>query len=164
MKMRTRAAAGSLLFVLAFSAAFAQKAVILVRHAEKADSSKDPVLSETGQIRAKALAAFLAKTGISAIYCSEYQRTKLTAEPTAAALSLAIRVAPASDSAGLVERLRKDHAADTVLVVGHSNTLPDIMKRFGHPVEESIADDDYGNIFVLIPQEGKPPVLMRLRY
>ncbi|MCK7514723.1 MAG: uroporphyrinogen-III synthase [Desulfobacterales bacterium] len=80
------------------------------------------------------------------------------------ALKISIRPFPASDAAGLVERLRTDHSGDVILVVGHSNTLPDLLKRLGHPAEETIADDDYGSLFVLFPREGQPPVVVRLRY
>jgi len=156
--------AGCLLLAAFAASVHAQQAVILVRHAEKADASKDPVLSEVGRARAKALAEMLAGSGITAIYCSEFQRTKQTAEPLAAALKISIRPFPASDATGLVERLRTDHSGDVILVVGHSNTLPDLLKRLGHPAEETIADDDYGSVFVLLPREGQPPVVIRLRY
>jgi len=156
--------AGCLLLAALASLVQAQQAVILVRHAEKADASKDPVLSEVGQARAKALAEMLAGSGITAIYCSEYQRTKQTAEPLAAALKIPIRTFPASDPAGLVDQLRMAHADEVILVVGHSNTLPDLLKRLGHPVVETIADDDYGRIFVLIPRIEKTPVVVWLRY
>ncbi len=156
--------AGCLLLAAGAASVQAQQAVILVRHAEKADASKDPVLSEAGQARAKALAEMLAGSGITAIYCSEYQRTKLTAEPLAAALKIPIRTFPAANPAGLIERLRTDHSGDVVLVVGHSNTLPDLLKRLGHPAEETIADDDYSSVFVLLPREGHSPVVVRLRY
>lgn len=159
-----RAAAGCLLAAVFAFPALAQRAVILVRHAEKADASKDPVLSEAGTARASALVKMLAGAGISAIYCSEYQRTKLTAEPLAAALKIPIRMFPASNPAALIEEIRTANANETVLVVGHSNTLPDLMKRLGHPAEENIADDDYGNIFVLVPKDGERPIVIRLRY
>ncbi len=114
-------------FVLVLAAAAAgpaaaQQAVILVRHAEKADSSKDSALSEAGQARAEALAVLVAPLGITAVYASEYRRARLTAEPAAAALGLKVQTYAAGDAAGLAERLRTRHAGDTVLVIGRSNT------------------------------------------
>jgi broad specificity phosphatase PhoE len=146
------------------SSAGAGQTVILVRHAEKADQSKDPPLSEAGRARAGALAALLAKAGVAAVYASEYQRTIQTAEPLAAALKLAVQTIPAADSAGLADRLRSCHADDVVLVVGHSNTLPDLMRRLGHETTETIDDNDYGNVFVLVPRPGRPPAVIRFRF
>ncbi|OQB57874.1 MAG: Histidine phosphatase superfamily (branch 1) [Candidatus Aminicenantes bacterium ADurb.Bin147] len=141
-------------FVLVLAAAAAgpaaaQQAVILVRHAEKADSSKDSALSEAGRARAEALAVLVAPLGITAVYASEYRRARLTAEPAAAALGLKVQTYAAGDAAG---------------VIGHSNTLPELMRRLGHPSEEIIADDDYGSLFVLLPQTGDTPVVVRLHY
>jgi len=152
--------------ILAASAlpAAAQKAVILVRHAEKVDSSKDAALSEAGQARARALAALLARAGVTAVYASEFQRTIKTAEPLAAALKIPVRLFPAADAAGLADRLRTLHSGDVVLVVGHSNTLPEVMKCLGHPVTEIIEDDDFGSLFVLVPCPGLSPSVIRIRY
>ena len=155
---------GLILAAAAAAPAPAQQAVILVRHAEKADSSKDSALSEAGRARAEALAVLVAPLGITAVYASEYRRARLTAEPAAAALGLKVQTYAAGDAAGLAERLRTRHAGDTVLVIGHSNTLPELMRRLGHPSEEIIADDDYGSLFVLLPQTGDTPVVVRLHY
>lgn len=164
LNSRLRIAVGVLLLAACVSPAFSQKAVILVRHAEKADASRDPALSEDGKTRAEALAERLSEAGISAIYCSEYQRTRATAGPLAARLKIPIETCSAADTAGLVEKIRTAHAGDIVLVVGHSNTIPDLMKGFGHPAGEKIADDDFGGIFILVPQSDRPPVVIRLRY
>lgn len=142
----------------------AQRTVILVRHAEKAEATKDAALSEAGRARARTLAAMLADAGVTAIYASEYKRTRETAEPLAAALRLPIQAFPAADKAGLVECLRTRHAEDIVLVVGHSDTLPDLMKLLGHPIVEKIDDDDYGRLFILVPRPGLPPAVFRLKY
>ncbi len=163
-KRRFRAIIFCLILAAATTPVAAQRAVILVRHAEKADASKDPVLSEAGQARARALAVLLARAGVTAVYVSEYQRTKQTAEPLAVALNLPVYSFPAADPAGLVERLRALYADDVVLVVGHSDTLPDLMQLLGHPAMETIEDDDFGNVFVLVPRGGQPPFVVRFRY
>jgi hypothetical protein len=49
-------------------------------------------------------------------------------------------------------------------VVGHSNTLPDLLRCLGHPAAETIADDDFGSLFVLVPRPGLPPAVVRIRY
>jgi broad specificity phosphatase PhoE len=154
----------TLLTVAAPLAASAQTAVFVVRHAEKVDESKDPLLSAKGQARAQALARQLAAAAVKAIYVTEYKRTGLTAAPLAAALGLTPIVVRAGDTPGLVEKIRKDNPADVVLVVGHSNTLPDILKRFGHPDPVEIADDEYDSLFVVVPRAALPPAVLRLKF
>lgn len=134
----------------------AQEVLFLVRHAEKVDSSRDAALSEAGVARAKALAARLREADIAAIYTSEYQRTRDTARPLAAMLKLEPRVQPAKDTAGLVALLRKEHGR--ALVVGHSNTLPEIAAAYG--VTLAIGDDEYDGLYVLVP---KTKSLVKLR-
>lgn len=142
----------------------AQTAVIVVRHAEKVDESKDPLLSAKGKARAQALARHLKSAGVKAIYVTEYKRTGLTAAPLAAALGLKPIIVPAADPAALIEKIRKDNPADVVLVVGHSNTLPDIVKRLGHPDPVEIGDDEYDSLFVAVPRAGQPPAVLRLTF
>ena len=62
-----------------FSPVLAQKAVIVVRHAERADESQDSLLSAPGTARAEALARHLEQAGVTSIYVTQYQRTRLTA-------------------------------------------------------------------------------------
>jgi broad specificity phosphatase PhoE len=152
------------LVAIAAPAAWAQKAVVLVRHAEKVDESDDPLLSAKGEARARALSRALAGAGVKAIYVTEYKRTGLTAAPLAAALGLEPVANPADATPALVARLRKEHPADVVLVVGHSNTLPDILKELGHPDPVTIDSGDYGSLFVVVPRTGGPPVVLRLGY
>ena len=144
--MKGAVAAGVLAACLALPAR-AQEVLVLVRHAEKVDSSKDAALSAAGQARAKALAVRLRDAGLAAIFTSEFQRTKATGQPLAEALKLAPRVHPAKDTAGLVALLRKEPGR--ALVVGHSNTLPEIARAYG--VELAMADDEYDALYLLVP-------------
>jgi broad specificity phosphatase PhoE len=143
--------------------AAAQQAVFVVRHAEKVDQSKDPHLSDAGRARARALAALLAQSGAAAVYATEYQRTTETAQPLADLLGLSIEHVPSADTARLVEQLKARHAQDTVVVVGHSNTVPEIAKAYGASIP-AIADDDFANVFVVVPKPGGPALVLRLRY
>ena len=133
----------------------AQQMVFLVRHAEKVDNSRDAALSAAGEARARGLADKLQDAGITAIFTSEFQRTKNTAAPLAAKLKIEPLVHKADDTPGLVALLRKQ---DRALVVGHSNTLPEIAQAYGVKLE--IRDDEYDSIFLLIP--GDKPRLVRL--
>ncbi len=148
----------------ASSVAHAQRAIFLIRHADRLDTSQDSPLSKAGEARAQALAGLLKDAGITAIYTSEYQRTIKTAEPLAAALRVTPVSLPATDREGLLRRLRSEHRSDIVLVVGHDRSVPDLLKGLGHPSEIGIAPDEYTNLFVVVPKGTGPPVVLRLRY
>lgn len=155
--MRIHAAvAVALALALPFAApstARAEKAVILVRHAEKVDASKDPALSEAGKKRAEKLRDLLAKAGVTHVFTSEFQRTKSTAAPFAAAAKLSPVVVKADDEKGLIAKIKALPDDATVLVVGHSNTLPSLVKQLGAP-EPMIGDDEYGRVFVVVKRGG----------
>ena len=102
---------------------------ILVRHAEKATApAKDPPLTEAGQQRAQRLAEGLKSTPLDAVYSSAYQRTRQTASPVAQAQRLTVIDYAPDDAAAFATRLRTSHPRGTVLVVGHSNTLPPLAR------------------------------------
>ncbi len=140
--------------VLAPTVASAQKLIFVVRHAERADAGMaaqtDPLLSAAGEARAAKLAAMLADAGIKAIFVTEFKRTQETATPLAAKLSLTPTSISSNDTAALLQQLRVQHADDVVLVVAHSNTIPDIVKAFTG-ADVKIADDEYDNLFVIVP-------------
>ncbi len=161
-----------LLLVLAMAApAFAQRAVFVVRHAERADggaasmmAATDPPLSEAGAARAERLAALLADAGVTAAYATEYKRTISTIEPLARRLGFTVQQVPAKDATALITRIRASGPDDVVVVAGHSNTVPDILKALGVTEAVTIGDDEYDNLFIVVPRGGSPPVLLRLKY
>ncbi len=142
----------------------AQQAIFLVRHAEKLDESKDPPLSMPGQARARLLARMLKDTSIRAIYSSPYQRNIKTAEPLARLLKLEPIIIPPGDRNQLINRIRTQNSKDVVLIVGHSDTVPLLLKDLGYSGEISIASNEYDNLFILIPHAKDSPTLLRLRY
>jgi broad specificity phosphatase PhoE len=149
------------LAVLAQSA-FPQVTVIFTRHAEKAAApAKDPVLTEAGQRRAELLASMLADTGVEAIYVTDLQRTQLTAAPLAERVHIKPTVLPAKDTASLVKAIR-ERKSGVVVVVGHSNTVPDIIAALGGPKFE-IQESQYDNLLVLTVEPTKSS-LLRLHY
>ncbi|HJR61652.1 MAG TPA: phosphoglycerate mutase family protein [Vicinamibacterales bacterium] len=159
--------AAALTLMLAVPAA-AQQAIFVVRHAERADSSTgaapmmatDPDLSEAGRGRAQSLAAALKDARITAIYTTEYKRTRQTAEPLAKALGIEITVVPARDLAGLIEKVKA--STGNVLVVGHSNTVGDVLAKLGAAEPVKLGDNDYDSLFVLTT--GATPSLVRLHF
>jgi broad specificity phosphatase PhoE len=151
------------------ASAAAQKAVLVVRHGEKI-SDDDERLTEAGRARAGRLAEMLKKSGIAAIYSTDTERTIGTARPLADALGLKIRIYETAASNGnldfqkLVRRLRVEVPDGVVLVVGHSNTVPLILRALGCAEEVTIQSDEYDNFFVVVPKEPDKATLVRLRY
>jgi broad specificity phosphatase PhoE len=169
---RTLALASALVLSLTASAA-AQQTIFVVRHAERADGgaagapgmvspANDPPLSAAGQARAGRLASMLRSAGIAHVFTTEYTRTRETAAPLAAQLKLTPVMAAAKDPAPLVERVRQ--VKGNVLIVGHSNTVPDILTRLGLKDSITIGDDEYDNLFIVFRPAAGDSILIRLRY
>ena len=146
------------------SIAHAQRAVVLVRHADRLDQSDDSPLSPAGEERARRLAAMLKDARITAIYTSQFQRTIKTAEPLARALKIAPVSLPTADREGLVKRIQAEHRDGVVLIVGHERSVPALLKLFGHPEEVTIAPADFGDLFIVVPTGNNRPTVLRLRY
>ena len=140
--------------------------VILVRHAEKADASSDPVLSEAGQRRAMDLAVALSDTDLTHVLTSPLQRTVLTARPAAEAH--AINPEAISFEGGtqahvlrIAERIRALPDDAVVLVVGHSNTVPLIAAALGETGPSEMADCEYDRLTVIsVEDDGDSPAVI----
>ncbi len=147
--------------------AYAQQTIFVVRHAERADSVKgtaptmaaDPELSEAGKARAQSLAAALKDARITSIYTTQFKRTRQTAEPLASALGIQLTVVPAADLAGLIAKVK---GGGNALVVGHSNTVGEIVAGLGVSEPVKLGDDDYDNLLVVVA--GEKPTLVRLHF
>jgi broad specificity phosphatase PhoE len=124
------------------------RTVILVRHAERAGGT-DPSITEAGRCRAKVLAGMLSDAKVRSIYTSELARTQQTAEPLAQKLSIKPEVVPVKDIDALVAKLRARTEEGTVLVVGHSNTIPAIVERLSGETEPAIGEGEYDRMFVV---------------
>ena len=150
-----------LIYLLLVAAGDAAPLIFVVRHAEKATTGGDnPDLSVAGQKRADALARILKDSQITAVFVSEFKRTQETAAPTARAAHLSPIVLPANDVPALVAKLRALNG--NALVVGHGNTIPDLMKALGITTPISIPEDDYTEIFLVSLRDT--PELLRLHY
>lgn len=144
------------LALLAPAAATAEPNMIyLVRHAEKA-TGKDPALTVQGQERAGNLAAMLGRAGIAHIFSSTTTRTRQTAQPLARQVGLVVQEYDPAAPAALVDKVRALDGA--VLVVGHSNTLAELVRRFGGEPGPDIGDDEYDRLYQLVP--GKSGAMM----
>jgi phosphohistidine phosphatase SixA len=144
--------------------AAAQEAVFVVRHAERADQSADARLSADGEARAAALARRLRAAGITHVYTTDLRRTIDTARPFATANHLTPEQLPAGNLDALVGRVTALPSTERALVVGHSNTVPELLRRLGAAEDVTIADSQYDDIFVVVPREHGASILLRLKY
>jgi broad specificity phosphatase PhoE len=138
----------------AVSSAEAETVLILVRHAERVDESRDADLNDAGRARARALAAMLKDAGIQAIYSTDYRRTLETVKPTAESTSKLIEVYDGDNLEDFAKDLRaRDRRA---LVVGHSDTTPELAKHLGGEPGSPIAPDEYDRMYILtLSADGK---------
>jgi phosphohistidine phosphatase SixA len=138
--------------------------VVLVRHAEKLQGGDDPGLTDLGAARARALVRVLNQVEVSAIYASQYRRAVDTVAPLARNLELEITVMDAGDPEALVERILSQDYGRTVVVSGHSNTVPDLIERLGADAVPMLEESDYDDLFIVaIPWFGEVSVT-RLAY
>jgi broad specificity phosphatase PhoE len=133
--------------------------VFLVRHFEKQSPNtqnkytKDPELTERGQARAQTLASFLAEKNITSVFSTNYKRTLQTASPTAEHRGINITLYNPNELANFALQLSVLAGAGkgNILVVGHSNTTPQLLKLLGGP-DKVLSEDDYGDVFYLSGQ------------
>jgi broad specificity phosphatase PhoE len=137
--------------------------IILVRHAEKAsEPAADPPLTAAGAARADALIDVVKDAGVQAIVSTQFARTRATVGPAAAKLGLVPEIADArapDHVRAVAEGLLSRHRGETVLVVGHSNTVPALVAALGAAAPAAICDAEYDNIYVVVvPPSGKATV------
>lgn len=144
--------------------------IIFIRHAEKmAVDDRDPDLSAEGRERVAELTRQMAYAdviqGVDAIYSTPFKRTQQTVQPLADELDLPINIYDASDTEEVLETILKRHKGKVILVVGHSNTIPQLIWNLGASKRvPPIDENEYDNVYIIaIPWFGKTKTI-RLRY
>ena len=133
--------------------------VYLVRHAEKQKNSDDPSLTRCGAFRASQLSDIFSNVELSTVYSTRYQRTMDTASPTALAKKLGIKQYAPGGLEQLARVIKQNK--QNVLVVGHSNTTPELASLL---IDEKVAkmdDSEYRHLFQ-IQFHGDKATLVRL--
>ncbi len=176
--------------------------VLLVRHAEKAETPpENPPLKSEGHSRAEELIGVADDTGVGAIYATEFCRTTQTAQPLALSLNLPVNIqrntipgdqlarcnpsitatlnlldADIDTVPEIVDHLFSNHRGKVILIVGHSNTVPQIVEELGAPSlcpdyfplssgSCSIPDEEFDNLFVLtIPRFFGTVKIVKAKY
>lgn len=134
--------------------------IIFVRHAEKADDgTRNPPLSVYGQHRALRLAQLLHLSEVSGIYSTPFLRTQQTVEPLAQQLGLDIQAYPPLELEAL-DDLVSQQGGKTLLIVGHSNTVPAMVNHLlGEEKLSQLDENEYDKIFVVQIFEGQTQLL-----
>lgn len=133
------------------ASATAPTVIYLVRHSEKApEGGADPELSEYGRARSARLAEMLRSVPLDTLLATQYRRTQQTLAPVAAARKLPVRAIPALEVDTLVAEIKGPLRGRTILLSGHSNTIPRILAELGVPEPPEIEDPDYSNLFCLV--------------
>jgi broad specificity phosphatase PhoE len=163
--MLTRAFVGALLSALVISGpATAQVAtgagegpdgsavMYLVRHAEKAlENPTDPALTPAGEERAVELARVLMDAGITRVYSTATLRTRSTAMPVAEQGGLPIESYDAGSAAAIEAFARQLlNSSGRTLVVGHSNTTPELVRALGGDPVAPMTDVDYDRLYIVV--------------
>ena len=134
--------------------AHAARAVIVIRHAEKeSQQGDDPDLSIAGEDRAIALTRFLRHDKIDAIFVTEFKRTQKTAEILAQQRGITPVIVKAGETKALVDRIKALPKDAVVVVVGHSNTVPEILSALGVKDKVAIHEQEFGRVFVVTPTD-----------
>jgi probable phosphoglycerate mutase len=135
--------------------------VYLVRHAERhEDGTNDPPLSEAGWQRAALLAETLRDAALTHIHTTDLKRTRGTGRPTADRTGLAMTTYDPSDLAGFATRLHATSGRH--LVLGHSNTTPELVASLGGEPGTPIAEMEYDRLYIVtITAAGVSTVLVR---
>lgn len=143
---------------------YAQKTlkVWIVRHAEKDTSNPkeaDPDLTPQGYGRAEVLMKSLKGQKIDSIFSTDYKRTKLTGFPLADRIGIAIQTYDPANAVEWVKSLKVNAVGKNVLIIGHSNTILELIDAFGgaRPVP-TISDNEYDYLFALTIKGNKVEV------
>jgi broad specificity phosphatase PhoE len=156
---------------------FILKTVFLVRHAERADEPRqDPPLTEKGIARSEALARLLGTANIKAIYTSQFARTKLTGEPLAKQVgvpvtAITLKTSPSNPRAiaeestqEIVEKIMSQQTDGNILVIGHSNSIPDVIKMLGGNDVPTIDEKKFDDLFIVTVYANRRAKVVHLKY
>jgi len=129
------------------AAADPAQTVYVMRHLNTPEGERDPDLTVEGKTSADALVHWFHGKPLKAIYVSDYKRTRQTAAPLAAERGIAVTVYDPRDTPGLIARVRAERGP--VLIVGHSNTVPEIVEKLGGTRPADLTHPDFGDVWTI---------------
>lgn len=126
--------------------------VFIVRHAQKADpndNSPDSPLSAQGTQAADRLAAALRSAQLKAVFATPTTRARDTARPAATFFGVDVTDYQPNAPEELAARIHAQWAGRSALIVGHSNTVPALVRALGGVAEGELNSDEYDNLFIV---------------
>lgn len=126
--------------------------IYLFRHAEKqVDGTRNPALTNTGQQRAQWLANWFGDKNVQRIYSTDYKRTQQTVAVLAKQTGLNVTSYDPRKLAEFAAQLKQmdDSANGSIVVVGHSNTTPELVKLLGGEAGNKIVESEFDRIYHL---------------
>lgn len=138
---------------------------ILIRHAKTEGSGSNPNLSTIGIQRAESLKSMLKEVSLSGVYSTNYNRTLQTAQPTANDHNFTINNYDPFGLHSFIDQTLHKHWAETILIVGHSNTTPDLLNiLIGDNMYNTLDEAEYDNVFIVTVFEKGRASVVRLKY
>ena len=119
----------------------------VMRHLHTPAGAQDPDLTQEGQRQAQLLADWFGDNPPATIFVSNTKRAQQTAAPLAARLGLTPRIYDPRDTSFLVTEIMKE--PPPVLIVGHSNTVPDIVQALSGRRPDALVHEDFGDVWVI---------------
>ena len=140
--------------------------VIVVRHAEKniEPANPDPDLSPAGQARAQELARMFGDTGVNALYATQFKRTQQTVKPLGDRLGLTVNVVEAKNTQELIRQILTTRRGQTIVVAGHNNTAPEIVKALGGGDFPVIPENEFDNMFIVTVYRFGRAKVVKIKY
>lgn len=132
--------------------------IYVMRHLDTPAGATDPDLTDEGQRNAARLAAWFKRDRPAIIYVSKPKRAQQTAAPLARRLGLTPITYDPADTSALIAAVSKE--TGTILIVGHSNTVPDIIERLGGQRPAPLVHEDFGDIWKI---DGRTRATVRAR-
>ena len=159
-----KTALGVFVCLLANGSVYAQEAVFVIRHAEQELTGQvDAGLRPEGRERATDWAKILRPSGLDLVVTTEIKRSRDTGAIIAEALEVPQVEFSRGGSSGIAKFLRENYPEDVILVVGHSETIPQLLRSFGYQDTFPISRSAYGWLFIVTPLENGPPAVTRLK-
>lgn len=137
----------ALIAVAMLAATPATAQTYVMRHLDTPEGERDPDLLPNGQASAQKLVRWFRGKRLTAIYVSDFRRTRQTAARLAATRRLTPKLYDPARTADLIAAVRTERGP--VLIVGHSNTVPDIVEKLGGTRPAPLNHPDFGDIWIV---------------
>ena len=140
--------------------------VFLARHAESMSipGNRDAPLTAAGMRRASALGQVLRSSDVVQVFASQFLRSHATAESVSVATHAPLEVVHSDSSAGLARMIRTRFHGKTVVIVGHSDSLPNVVAELGWEGAEAAERWRYDDLGLLEFRDGGPVQFVHLHY